>query len=75
MHSQPVASPAHAGGLFTIDRRWFDHLGQYDPGLQIWGSENIELSLKARRAMISVWSGPQICVSAGDYSFVPLHRT
>ena len=29
-----------------MDRRYFFELGAYDPGLQIWGGENFELSFK-----------------------------
>lgn len=39
-------SPTHAGGLFAMDRKYFFELGAYDPGLQIWGGENFELSFK-----------------------------
>uniref|UniRef100_A0A8R1HQT8 Galactosyltransferase C-terminal domain-containing protein n=1 Tax=Caenorhabditis japonica TaxID=281687 RepID=A0A8R1HQT8_CAEJA len=44
---KPFDSPAMPGGLLAMRREYFVELGEYDMGMEIWGSENIELSLKA----------------------------
>ncbi|XP_042783085.1 inactive polypeptide N-acetylgalactosaminyltransferase-like protein 5 isoform X4 [Panthera leo] len=42
----PIRSPAMAGGVFAINRHYFHEIGQYDKGMNLWGAENLELSLR-----------------------------
>lgn len=44
--ADPIESIAMAGGLFAMRRDYFFELGAYDEGMQIWGGENVEISLR-----------------------------
>ncbi|CRK93970.1 CLUMA_CG007496, isoform A [Clunio marinus] len=45
--SQPVKSPTMLGAFFAVDRLFFSKIGMFDPGFDVWGGENLELSFKA----------------------------
>ncbi|KAF0024698.1 hypothetical protein F2P81_023500 [Scophthalmus maximus] len=58
---QPLRTPALGGGVVAIDRQFFQRMGAYDPGMLLWGAEQIELSIR-------VWS------CGGSMEVVPCSR-
>ncbi|KAM6168177.1 inactive polypeptide N-acetylgalactosaminyltransferase-like protein 5 [Erethizon dorsatum] len=44
--TNPIRSPAMAGGIFAMYRPFFYGLGEYDKDMDLWGGENLELSLR-----------------------------
>lgn len=43
---RPYKTPAMSGGLLAVSRDYFRQIGEYDMGMEIWGSENIEFSIR-----------------------------
>ncbi|XP_060086153.1 polypeptide N-acetylgalactosaminyltransferase 13-like [Ylistrum balloti] len=44
--TEPYRSPTMAGGIFSISKDYFEHIGLYDAGMEIWGAENVEMSIR-----------------------------
>lgn len=48
-HDDPAAvlkTPAMVGGLFSIDKAYFFKLGSYDEKMEVWGGEEVEMSVR-----------------------------
>ena len=63
--TQPVKTPMIAGGLFMIDKDYFERIGKYDMLMDIWGGENLGKS-KNMTSCITHQSekiSPKICFS------------
>ena len=82
--TREVKSPTMAGGLFSIDRAYFYDIGAYDPGMDIWGGENLEISFRVSPSFVTLFpvslpltSAPlvwQIWMCGGELEIIPCSR-
>lgn len=49
---EPLHTPAMLGCAFSMDRKFFYELGSYDEGMDIYGAENVEISV---RVSVILW--------------------
>ncbi|KAL0965647.1 hypothetical protein UPYG_G00283930 [Umbra pygmaea] len=42
----PIRTPAMIGCSFVVNREYFEHIGLLDPGMEVYGGENIELGMR-----------------------------
>ncbi|KAB0396076.1 hypothetical protein E2I00_020119 [Balaenoptera physalus] len=52
--TEPIRTPVIAGGLFVMDKSWFDYLGKYDMDMDIWGGENFGSGAQDERSGL-IW--------------------
>ncbi|KAG7174631.1 Polypeptide N-acetylgalactosaminyltransferase 5-like [Homarus americanus] len=64
--TQPLRTPTMAGGLFAIDKEYFEKIGRYDEGMDIWGGENLEMSFR-----FADIGGVQIWQCGGTLEIIP----
>ncbi|XP_016058600.1 PREDICTED: polypeptide N-acetylgalactosaminyltransferase 9 [Miniopterus natalensis] len=61
----PTRTPAMIGCSFVVDREYFGDIGLLDPGMEVYGGENIELGMRAL-ASLDGWPQSRPLCPAGD---------
>lgn len=61
--SEPFNTPMMVGCAFSIDRSFFYEIGSYDAQMDIWGGENLEMSLRVRMSSFEL----------DVYSIIPIY--
>lgn len=53
-----IKTASMSGGLVAVNREFFREIGEYDMGMEIWGSENIEFSVRVWLCGGSIYIAP-----------------
>jgi polypeptide N-acetylgalactosaminyltransferase len=59
-----------AGGLLAANREYFFEVGAYDPGMDIWGGENLEISFRVS-PLLALLLIAQVWMCGGSIEFIP----
>jgi len=68
----PFPSPGTSGGIFAMRKDWFQDLDLFDPGLEEWGGDHFEITMKVWRCGGRIEAIP--CSRIGHLFRDPVHR-
>lgn len=65
LHLSFPRTPAMIGCSFVVDREYFGDIGLLDPGMEVYGAENIELGMRVSRHRLACSGEPALSTREG----------